>query len=101
MEFIAQVTPSPDKYSTVVDTQGNEIKCDPNAKPSLYVFKTSVEEHIGEICYFKVLSGTLTESIDMYNSKNNTKERVSTLFVCAGKNRVKLIKCLLVILVQQ
>lgn len=92
MEFIAQVTPSPDKYSTVVDTQGNEIKCDSNAKPSLYVFKTSVEEHIGEICYFKVLSGTLTESIDMYNSKNNTKERVSTLFVCAGKNRVKVDK---------
>jgi elongation factor G len=92
MEFIAQVTPSPDKFASVVDTQGNEIKCDPNAKPSLYVFKTSVEEHIGEICYFKVLSGTLTESIDMYNSKNNTKERVSTLFVCAGKNRVKVDK---------
>jgi elongation factor G len=92
LEFIAQVTPSPEKYSTVVDIEGNEIKCDPNAKPALYVFKTSVEEHIGEICYFKVLSGTLTESIDMYNSKNNTKERVSTLFVCAGKNRVKVDK---------
>ncbi len=92
MEFIAQVTPSPDKFAPVKDLEGKEIKCDSSAKPSLFVFKTSVEEHIGEICYFKVLSGTLTESIDMYNSKNNTKERLSSLFVCAGKNRVKVDK---------
>ncbi|HOZ29605.1 MAG TPA: elongation factor G [Bacteroidales bacterium] len=92
MEFIANVTPSPDKFAPVKDSEGKEIKCDPAGKPSLFVFKTSIEEHIGEICYFKVLSGTLTESIDMYNSKNNTKERLSSIFVCAGKNRVKVDK---------
>jgi elongation factor G len=92
MEFIAQVTPSPDKFPPSKDTEGNEIKFDVAAKPSIYVFKTSIEEHIGEVCYFKVLSGTLTESIDMYNSKNNTKERLSSLFVCAGKNRTKVDK---------
>ncbi len=92
MEFIAQVTPSPDKFAPTKDTEGNEIKSDISAKPSIYVFKTSIEEHIGEVCYFKVLSGTLTESIDMYNSKNNTKERLSSLFVCAGKNRTKVEK---------
>jgi elongation factor G len=92
MEFIANVSPSPDKIENTKDSDGNEIVCDPNGKPSLFVFKTSIEEHIGEVCYFKVLSGTLTESIDMYNSKNNTKERLSTLFVCAGKNRVKVDK---------
>lgn len=92
MEFIAQVSPSPDKFDSIKDKEGNSIKCDSSAKPSIFVFKTSIEEHIGEICYFKVLSGTLTESIDMYNSKNNTKERLSTLFVCAGKNRVKVDK---------
>jgi elongation factor G len=92
MEFIAQVAPAPDKLPAAKDTDGKEIKCSASEKPVLYVFKASVEEHIGEICYFKVLSGTLTESIDMYNSKNNTKERLSTLFVCAGKNRVKVDK---------
>lgn len=92
MEFIAGVSPSPDKLPAVKNSEGVEIKCDSNGKPSLFVFKTSVEEHIGEICYFKVLSGTLTESIDLYNSKTNTKERLSSLFVSAGKNRVKVDK---------
>lgn len=92
MEFIANVSPSPDKFEPLVNNEGTEIKCNSNEKPSLFVFKTSVEEHIGEVCYFKVLSGTLTESIDMYNSKTNTKERLSTLFVNAGKNRVKVDK---------
>ncbi len=92
LEFIAQVAPAPNKFAPPKDLEGNEIKCDVSAKPALYVFKTSIEEHIGEICYFKVLSGTLTESCDMYNSKNNTKERLSSLFVCAGKNRTKVDK---------
>ncbi|HNY44179.1 MAG TPA: elongation factor G [Bacteroidales bacterium] len=92
MEFIANVCPAPNKLPAHVNKEGTEIKCDPNGKPSLFVFKTSIEEHIGEVCYFKVLSGTLTESIDMYNPKTNTKERLSTLFVNAGKNRVKVDK---------
>ncbi|MDD2386768.1 MAG: elongation factor G [Bacteroidales bacterium] len=92
MEFIADATPSPDKFEHVKDTDGNEIICDPNGKPLLFVFKASTEEHIGEICYFKVLRGTLTESIDLYNAKTNTKERLSSLFVCAGKNREKVDK---------
>lgn len=92
LEFIANVAPAPDKFAALKDTDNNDIVCDANAKPALFVFKTSIEEHIGEVCYFKVLSGTLTESIDMYNSKNNTKERLSTLFVNAGKNRMKVDK---------
>jgi elongation factor G len=92
MEFIAGVCPSPDKMPPVKNSEGAEIKCDPNGKPSVFVFKTAVEEHIGEICYFKVLSGTLTESIDLYNPKTNTKERLSSLFVNAGKTRVKVDK---------
>ena len=92
MEFIANVCPAPNKLPAHVNKEGTEIKCDPNGKPSLFVFKTSIEEHIGEVCYFKVLSGTLTESIDMYNPKTNTKERLTTLFVNAGKNRVKVDK---------
>ncbi|MDD4149349.1 MAG: elongation factor G [Bacteroidales bacterium] len=92
MEFIAYATPSPDKFANVKDTDGNEIICDPNGKPLLFIFKASTEEHIGEICYFKVLRGTLTESIDLYNPKTNSKERLSSLFVCAGKNREKVDK---------
>jgi elongation factor G len=89
MEFIANVSPSPDKFQGIKNSEEKEIICDSNGKPSLFVFRTTVEEHIGEICYFKVLSGTLTEGIDLYNPKTNTKERLSSLFVNAGKTRSK------------
>jgi elongation factor G len=92
MEFIANVAPSPDKLPLISDTEGNEIICDPNGKPAIFVFKTSIEEHIGEITYFKVLSGSLTEGIDLYNAKRNSKERISQLFACAGKTRNKVDK---------
>lgn len=92
LEFISSVVPSPDKFTAPKNEDGEEVVCDSNAKPSIFIFKTSIEEHIGEICYFKVLSGTLTESIDLYNPKNNTKERLASLFVCAGKNRTKVDK---------
>lgn len=92
LEFISGVTPSPDKFEAVKDTDGNDVVCDANGKPLLFIFKASTEEHIGEICYFKVLRGTLTESIDLYNPKTNAKERLSSLFVCAGRNREKVEK---------
>ncbi len=92
LEFIANVAPSPDTLPAVVNNEEKEIKCDSNAKTSLFIFKTSIEEHIGEINYFKVLSGTVAENIDLYNSKKNTKERISQLFVCAGKTRNKVDK---------
>ena len=92
MEFIANVAPSPDQLPGYTNNEGTEVKCDSAGKPALYIFKTSIEEHIGEINYFRVLSGTLTESIDLYNSKRNSKERLSQLFVCAGKNRNKVEK---------
>lgn len=92
LEFIADVAPSPVDLPGNKDTEGNEIKCDVNGKPSAFIFKTSIEDHLGEVNYFKVLSGVITEGMDLYNSAKNTKERVSQLYVSAGKNRVKVDK---------
>ncbi|MDR2835609.1 MAG: elongation factor G, partial [Bacteroidales bacterium] len=87
MEFIVGACPSPDKMPAPINNENTEVICDSNGKPSLFVFKTTAEEHVGEICFFKVLSGTITKSLDLYNTKTNTKERISSIFVCAGKNR--------------
>ncbi|MBP7463219.1 MAG: elongation factor G, partial [Bacteroidales bacterium] len=92
MDFIANVAPSPDKAEPTLNSEGDPVVCDPAAKPSVFVFKTSIEDHIGEINYFKVMSGVVTESIDLYNSTKGVKERLSQLFVCAGKNRTKIEK---------
>ena len=65
------------------------MKPNPAGPASVYVFKSSIEEHIGEINYFRVYSGKITENLDVVNSNNGTKERFSQIYVCAGKNRTR------------
>lgn len=90
LEFIAQVGPTPVEMPMRKTEAGKELKMDENETPSLFVFKTAIESHVGEITYFKVMSGKITESIDLVNTNNSSKERISQLFATAGKNRVKL-----------
>jgi elongation factor G len=90
MEFIINVAPFASDMPAWKFEDGKEVKCDPNGTPSIFVFKSAVEEHIGEINYFKVISGKISENIDVTNSKTGTKERLSQLYICAGKNRSKI-----------
>ncbi|MDE6295324.1 MAG: GTP-binding protein, partial [Muribaculaceae bacterium] len=59
MEFLGNVCPFVDEMPAPVDTAGEEVRPDSNGPLSVFFFKTSVEPHIGEVCYFKVMSGTL------------------------------------------
>jgi elongation factor G len=92
MEFIARVAPTPNQLPAAKTKEGKEIPCNAKGTPILFVFKTSIEPHIGIVNYFKVVSGEVTEGMDLTNSSTNNKERVSQLFVSAGKNRVKIEK---------
>lgn len=89
LEFISNVAPSPNQVKPAKDKNGNEVSCDVSGKTSLFVFKTSMEQHIGEVNYFKVMSGKVAEGLDLTNSKTQNKERISQIFVSAGKNRGK------------
>jgi elongation factor G len=89
LEFISNVIPTPDQLPGAKDVKGNEVKCDANGKANLFFFKTSVESHIGEVNYFKVLSGTISEGMDLINSRTSNKERISQIFASFGKNRNK------------
>ena len=89
MEFITNVAPSANELEPAVSTDGKEIKCDSKGPTSLFVFKTSVESHIGEINYFKVMSGELKEGDDLTNRSSQNKERFSQIFASFGKNRTK------------
>jgi len=89
MEFVTNVVPSADELEAVKTTDGTEVSCDEKAPTSLFVFKTTVESHIGEINYFKVMSGTLKEGDDLNNNSNRGKERLSQIFAPLGKNREK------------
>lgn len=89
MEFLGNVVPFVDEMPAVHNTRGEEVKLDPNGATSIYFFKTGVEPHIGEVQYFKVMSGTLHEGDDLTNADRGSKERMAQLFVCSGANREK------------
>ncbi len=89
MEFLGNVVPFVDEMPKVFNTRGEEVIPDPNGPTSLFFFKTAVEPHIGEVQYFKVMSGKVHEGDDLTNQDRGSKERLSQLFCCAGATRIK------------
>ncbi len=87
MEFLGDVVPAPAEMPKVKDVKGNEIAADSAGPLSIFFFKTSMEPHIGEVSYFKVMSGTLHENSDLVNADRGSKERFGQVFICAGSNR--------------
>ncbi len=88
MEFLGNVVPFVDEMPKVHNTRGEEVKVDANGPTSLYFFKTGVEPHIGEVQYFKVMSGKVKPGDDLTNADRGTKERIGQIFTCAGAQRV-------------
>ncbi len=89
LEFISNIAPAPNEREMREIESGKTVKMVETDPPSLFVFKTSVEPHVGEITFFKVMSGKITEGLDLINSKTGNKERLSQVFVAAGKTREK------------
>jgi elongation factor G len=87
MEFLGNVVPNVNVTVKPQTKSGAEVTADPAAPTSIYVFKTSVEPHIGEVSYFKVMSGTLKAGDDLVNVSRSSKERLSQLFAVAGQIR--------------
>ena len=89
MEFLGNVVPFVDEMPKVHNTRGEEVVPSEDGPTSIYFFKTGVEPHIGEVQYFKVMSGVLHEGDDLTNADRGSRERLAQLFVCAGANREK------------
>ncbi|MEG1660716.1 MAG: elongation factor G [Bacteroides sp.] len=89
MEFLGNVVPFVSEMPKVTNCAGKEIAPDAKGPTCLYFFKTSVEPHIGEVSYFKVMSGKVREGDDLLNADRSSKERIAQIYVVAGSSRVK------------
>ena len=87
MEFVGNVTPSVNEVPKPVTKSNEEIAPDASAPTSIFVFKTSIEPHIGEVSYFKVMSGTLKVGDDLTNINRGSRERIAQIFAVAGQIR--------------
>ena len=89
LQFIVNAVPTASQLPAAKTKDDQEVVADASGTPSLFVFKTSFESHIGEVNYFKVMSGKVAEGMDLTNARTQNKERLSQLFAPYGKNRTK------------
>jgi len=85
MEFLGNVVPFVNDMPAPVDAAGHEVKPDSDGPVSLFMFKTTIEPHIGEVSYFKVMSGTLKAGMDLDNVTRGGKERLAQLYCVCGQ----------------
>jgi len=92
MEFLGNVVPFVEDMPAPVTAEGVEVKPDSNGPLSLYFFKTTVEPHIGEVSYFKVMSGSLTPGVDLENVTRGTRERIAQIYCVCGSIKTQVDK---------
>ncbi|MFR9620591.1 MAG: elongation factor G [Rikenellaceae bacterium] len=89
MEFIINVAPGPIAAPNFLSTEAEEIEADAEQPAVAFVFKSQIEQHIGEISYIRVIRGRITEGQELVNARTGNREKISQLFAVAGKNRTK------------
>ena len=92
LEFISNNAPSPNEMPAIKTVKGKELTCNAADPVSAFVFKTTLESHLGEVSFMKLYGGEITEGMDLINANTGSKERISQMFAFCGKNREKLDK---------
>ena len=90
MDIIAKYGSSPVDRQKVqaVDANGKEIEVAlTDREPVLYVFKTMSEAQFGELSFFRLYSGAVHMSMDLFNSDRKSSERIGQIYLLNGKNR--------------
>jgi elongation factor G len=92
LDFVADYCPSPSVRGEISgkDPQTDKeavIKPEENGQPTVFVFKTVSEPHLGELSFFRVYSGSVSPGIDLVNESNGKIERLSQVYVMNGKER--------------
>lgn len=97
LDFIVEYLPAPSQMPAPEARKGDtdemeEVPCDVNGKPVLFVFKTVTESHMGELAFFRAYSGSVSSGQDFTNQRSNTSERATQIYTMQGKNRTDVSK---------
>jgi len=88
LNFIESVSPTPNIRKEDIkkdDGTEREITIDSSASPSLFVFKTSIDQFSGKLSYIKVITGVIKTDTELYNPRESKKEKVGKIFTTLGK----------------
>ena len=88
-DFICEIGPSPADRTTKVSAGDTtvDVSADPAGQPLAFVFKTVVDQFVGQLSLFKVLSGTIKTDDHLLNATSGADERMHGLFVLRGSQQ--------------
>lgn len=87
MSFIDNVVPSPLHTSSIKNTDGEVINPSTDASPTVFVYRTMAEHHVGDYSFFRVCNGAIEPGMDLENAQSGTVERLGQLYVLCGRDR--------------
>ncbi len=93
LDFISHYGPAPDAAGPVEAVQGGEpleLAVDASGTPVAMVFKTRIDDFLGQISFIKVLSGTVRSNDTLVNSRTGEKERLHNLMSFTGPDHQSL-----------
>lgn len=89
MDFLASYAPSPAEISIQAKQRGTdevvELRADPAARPSAFVFKTTSDPFVGKLSFVRIYSGKIAHEI--YNGTKDASEKIGGLFHMIGKKQ--------------
>lgn len=86
--FLGNVGPSPlDKSMTLKN--GDSFKISDQLSPSFFVFRTTSEEHVGDLTYLKVTGGRINHGMDLANVRTSDNLRLGSLYINQGHKRTE------------
>ena len=88
MGFIDNVCPSANEMPPQKTKIGDELPCEANGPPCVFIYKTISEPHVGDLSFFKVFSGTIKSGLELVNEANGVVEKISQLFLMEGNKRI-------------
>ena len=98
LNTIADYMPAPNEFIHIEGENKKtgdivEIECDSSKPVIIHVFKTVVDNYVGKLSYFKVLSGTLKPDSTLVNPAKGKEEKVSKIYTLLGKKQTE-VSCL-------
>ncbi len=84
MDFLVDAAVSPADAGPRTAMAGDEeveIEPEPDGEPALICFKTLSDPYVGQVSLLRVLRGTVAADEDIYNTRNDERERLSSLGV--------------------
>jgi len=98
LKKMVELFPDPSKMAPEKGTrpgldQEVDLSADDSGSTAALIFKTATEPHVGELSFFKVMSGTVENGMELRNSGRDTSEKLNHLSIPMGKDRFE-VACL-------